>query len=123
MWTQLSGLVFLSSLSYGALFVFAGVVFLRRGMVVAFVYVLLVEVLVSFVPAAINQLTVHFRLRTLFVNAFPPGHLIVPAHFQQQVGTGPAWHHVAVLIGYAAIFLAAGVLVLSRKQLVTTQEE
>ena len=61
----LAALIPLACAAYGALFVLLGVVFLRRAMVAAVAYTFISEVLVAFIPAVINQLTVQFHLRNL----------------------------------------------------------
>jgi ABC-type transport system involved in multi-copper enzyme maturation permease subunit len=61
----------LASLAYGALFLAIGTLFPRRAMVIACVYYLLVEGALSMVPAAINQLTVGYRLRVLLTRWVP----------------------------------------------------
>jgi ABC-type transport system involved in multi-copper enzyme maturation permease subunit len=61
----LSVLVVLSSLAYGAMYVLIGVLAQRRAMVIAVAYSLVVEVVVSLIPATINQFTISYRLRGL----------------------------------------------------------
>ena len=61
----LAALIPLACAAYGSLFVLLGVVFLRPAMVAAVAYTFISEVLVAFIPAVINQLTVQFHLRNL----------------------------------------------------------
>ena len=67
LWCVLAGLIPLSCLAYGALYVFFGVLFLKRAMVAAVAYTFVSEVLVSFIPAVINRITVQYHLRSLLV--------------------------------------------------------
>jgi hypothetical protein len=55
----------LASMAYGALFGLIGVLRQKRVMVIAFVYAMLVEGLLGWIPAVINQGIVSFRLRSI----------------------------------------------------------
>jgi hypothetical protein len=61
----LSGLSVLASLSYGALYLLIGVCITKRAMIAALAYSLVMEAVISLVPATINQLTISYRLRSL----------------------------------------------------------
>lgn len=65
-WTTIRLLV-LASLSYSALYIMIGTFFQRRAMVVAFIYTVVSEGLLSLLPATVNQITVSYRLRSLFL--------------------------------------------------------
>lgn len=65
-WVVLCILNFLSSMAYAALFVTIGTLIQKRSMVIAFLYSFFVEAILSTVPATVNQLTVSFRLRSIF---------------------------------------------------------
>ena len=116
----LVALVGLSSLAYGALFVLLGVLFLRRGMIVAVAYTFVFEFLVSWIPAMVNQLTVQYHLRNLLVKWM----LLesTPHEFRQMVSDAPPWRHILILLGMTAAFLTAASLVLRRRQLITAPE-
>jgi len=64
-WGILCFLNLLASLSYAALFATLGTLIQKRAMVIAFMYGLFVEAILSTLPATINQLTVSFRLRSI----------------------------------------------------------
>lgn len=64
-WITISLLCVLSSLAYGALFILIGVVFQKRVMVISFVYALLAEGLLAWIPAVVNQFTIAYRLRSI----------------------------------------------------------
>ncbi|WP_164102581.1 hypothetical protein [Candidatus Laterigemmans baculatus] len=66
-WGVLTALAFLAVLAYGALFTFIGTLIQRRAMVVAILYIVLVEGALSLIPATINRFTVGFRLLSLLV--------------------------------------------------------
>ncbi len=63
-WT-LARLVTISCVCYGALYLLIGVVVLKRSHIIAFVYSLVIEYGLSFVPATANKLTISYRLRGL----------------------------------------------------------
>ncbi len=64
-WYVLCFLNLVSALAYAALFATIGTLIQKRAMVSAFVYGIFVEAILSTLPAAINQLTVSFRLRSM----------------------------------------------------------
>jgi hypothetical protein len=65
LWVTMVTLCVLASLAYGALFGLIGVLRQKRVMVIAFVYAMLVEGLLGWIPAVINQGIVSFRLRSI----------------------------------------------------------
>jgi ABC-type transport system involved in multi-copper enzyme maturation permease subunit len=66
LWT-LARLIGLGSLAYGALYVAIGSIVQKRPLVLSMVYTLIVEVVLSLVPAFINQFSISFRLRSLMI--------------------------------------------------------
>ena len=60
-------LTLLSCPAYAATYLFIGTLHPKRAMVIAVVYTVVAELLISFVPAIINQLTIQFRLRSLLI--------------------------------------------------------
>ena len=64
-WYVLCFLNLIAALSYAALFVTIGTLVQKRAMVLAFLYGIFVEAILSTLPATINQLTVSFRLRSM----------------------------------------------------------
>jgi ABC-type transport system involved in multi-copper enzyme maturation permease subunit len=116
----LAAMVGFSSLTYGALFVLFGVLFLRRGMVVAVAYTFIFEFLVSWVPAMVNRCTVQYHLRNLMAKWLPEAY--VPPWARQLTSDAPPWQHVLFLLGMIAVLLTAASLVLRRRQLVSAPE-
>jgi ABC-type transport system involved in multi-copper enzyme maturation permease subunit len=103
----------LASLAYGALFLAIGTLFPRRAMVIACVYYLLVEGALSMVPAAINQLTVGYRLRVLLTRWVP----LQVSDLDQGIarlfpGSGPQlpwlFLYVAIMLGIALLRVRRG---------------
>lgn len=104
-WWVLAVLCVLSSVAHGALFAFLGVMFQRRIMVIAFIYAILVEAVLGWIPAVINKFTVAYRLRSLL---FQWLELPIPPGMQSSQlftdGTS-AWVHVACLVGGSLVLL------------------
>jgi ABC-type transport system involved in multi-copper enzyme maturation permease subunit len=65
LWLTASLLCLLASLAYGALFALIGVVMQKRVMVISFVYALVAEGVLAWIPAVINQFTIAYRLRSI----------------------------------------------------------
>lgn len=113
-------LVALSSIAYGALLTFLGVVMPRRAMALAFGYVLLLELLVSLIPAVINQLTVQYRLRCLLVKWVEWDRITETVALLGS--TAPASQHILILAGATVALLAASAALLVNRQLITADE-
>ena len=109
-WWAIARLVLLSCPAYAAIYLVLGVLFPKRSMVVAVAYTLVFELLVSFVPALINTLTVQYRLRSLFV-----GWTNVPLGGSNQlvaialVSDASASFQVVVLLVYIVGLLVAAI--------------
>lgn len=58
--------VVLASFAYGCLFAALGVIFHKRAMVFTVSYTLLIEVIVSMLPAVINKLSITYYMRSIF---------------------------------------------------------
>ncbi len=118
-WKTLAGLVALSSVAYGALFALLGVVFLRRGMIVAVAYTL-IEFVVRIIPAMVRQLTVQYHLQSLLVHwmHWDEGTRGMEPFF----GAAGPWENVLVLLGYTVFLLGVAAAILLRRELVTTTE-
>ncbi|WP_010583017.1 ABC transporter permease [Schlesneria paludicola] len=121
-WTMFY-LVLLSCPAYAAIYLLLGVLFPRRAMVLAVAYTLLFELVVSFIPAVINQLTIQYRLRALaakwceldILRRQEAGGLPI-------VGEEPTWLHVTVLIGATFALLIASVAALRMKEFSSSAE-
>lgn len=117
-WKCMARLVLLSSTSYAALYLFLGAVFTRRAMLVAVVYTVIVEFVLGALPAFVNQLTIQYRLRSLWVAGMgwengPPNY-DGPMEFFE---TGPAWQHITILCGMSAAFVALALAFTRRREL------
>jgi ABC-type transport system involved in multi-copper enzyme maturation permease subunit len=119
-WGCLASLAVLSCLAYASLYLLLGVLFLRRAMAVAVVYTFAFEIVVGWIPAVVNQLTVQYYLRSLLAKWF---HFTTgPVLVRGMVGTSPAWQYALILLAMAAGLLALAALILRRCELVTNNE-
>ncbi len=115
-----STLVILSCLTYAALYLLLGVIFVRRAMTVAVAYVFLVEFLLGLAPAVVNRLTVQFYLRSLLVKWFTL--TTGPARLRTMIGDAPPWQYVLLLLGVTVGLLTAAALILRRRELLSSGE-
>jgi hypothetical protein len=108
LWWTIVRLVVLATLTYGALYVLIGTLFQRRSMVVAFVYTLIVEVALSYVPASLNKFTVGYRLKSLMAiwQDIKLDAVLGDSNF--FVDTSGQWHHYLALAAYGFILLGIG---------------
>jgi ABC-type transport system involved in multi-copper enzyme maturation permease subunit len=113
-------IVVFSCLAYGSLFTLLGTVFLRRGMIVAVAYTA-IEFVLRIIPSAARELTVQYHLQSLLVRWMNWDHRtdrLVSFFFDGS----PAWHHAALLAGYAVVLLGAAMGVLRWRELTATTE-
>lgn len=113
----------LACLAYGALYLFIGVAFIRVGMVVAIAYTLLVEIALGIIPAVVNEVTISYHLRSLFILGLPDGTL--PSDVAAALGgaSGSGVGHLAWIVGMALLFLGAATTVLRIRQAAALEAE
>jgi hypothetical protein len=118
-WKVMASLVALSCTAYGALFTLFGVMFLRRGMIVAVAYTLL-EFVVRLVAGVARQLTVQYHLQGLLVHwmRWGEGNQSIEAFF----GSTSPGQHVLVLAAYTVVLLTAAAAILLRRELVSATD-
>ena len=113
-WTMLR-LVCLSCPAYGAIYLLLGTLLPRRALVLAVAYTLIFELVIRWVPAVINKLTVQFRLQALLVDwcdlslTGPGGR---PTGVLALIGEDPVWQHVVVLMLLPPVLLLVSVAIL-----------
>ncbi len=107
-------LVLLSSLCYAALYVLIGVAFSARATVVAVVYTLLFEAVLSTIPATINKFTVCYRLRALLAEWVDLEELRTRA--EELFGYEPASQHLVCLALYTLTVLAIALFLVRTKE-------
>jgi ABC-type transport system involved in multi-copper enzyme maturation permease subunit len=118
-WFVLAILSLLSCISYAGIFSLIGVMFPKRGMVIAVAYSLVIEVLLAFIPAMINRLTLQLRLRSLLVtwmeweeNFATIGGSSGPGPATMIYNEAPVWWHLSVLAVVTIGALGLSILVL-----------
>jgi ABC-type transport system involved in multi-copper enzyme maturation permease subunit len=117
-------LVLLSCPAYAALYLLLGTLFPRRAMVIAVAYTLIFELVVPWMPALINKLTIQFRLRPLLLNwARIPIEDAQEFNITTLMGVNaPPWFHVLVLVSYTACLLVAVVVLIRWREFSTADE-
>ena len=119
-------LVLLSVPAYGAIYLLIGVLLPRRAMTFAVAYTLIFELVISFVPAVINKLTVQYRLRSLLVEwcelslIGPNGRPLSTS--LTVIGTEPAWQHVLILMAMSIGLVGLSVVVLKSREFSSSAE-
>lgn len=122
LWLVLAALVLLSSVSYGALFTFLGVIAHKRPMVVTVAYALILEFIVGWIPAMINQFTVQLRLRTLLADWIEWESGVPRGMRDALTDSGPPVQQIGILLVASACLMAAAVWILRQKTLVTASD-
>jgi len=122
-WCAMVGLVCLSTPAYAAVYLLLGTVMPRRAMVLAVGYSLLFELVISYVPAVINKLTVQHHLLALMMRWCQ---FELPPAFQSGaaalIGNSPTSEHVLALMLYPPILVAISVFILRANEFSSSAE-
>lgn len=113
-------LVLVSSVCYAALYILIGVLFSARATVVAVIYTLLFEGVLSTIPATINKFTVCYRLRALLSEWVDL--VEVRASVDELFGHEPAWQHLACLATFTVVVLFIALVVIRYKEFAVSTE-
>lgn len=105
LWKVEAMLACLSCPAYAAIYLVLGLLFPKRSMVIAIAYTLIFELIIAFVPAMINKLSIQYRLRALLIH-WAEIDVGDSRNFEAMalIGKSPAWYHATVLICYT-VFL------------------
>lgn len=106
-------------LAYTAVFGAIGIVFHRRPMIVGLIYAVVFEVLLSFIPAVVNTLTVTYYLRSLVVRTITGE---VPLELARVVGGADLTTSGLVLAGITGVALAFSCIVSERREYALTEQ-
>lgn len=106
-WGVLTALAWLAVIAYGALFTFIGTLIQRRAMVVAILYIVLVEGALSLMPATINRFTVGFRLLSLLVQWMGLDQTEESKQYRIWYGDAAPTTHLLILMFYSLTLLVA----------------
>lgn len=120
LWWVLIKLVILSCFVHAALYIAIGTVFYRRTIVAAVLYTIVVEYVVSFIPALVNQFTINYRLRGLLANWM--NWEDARSEAENIFGSEPASTHVQMLALMVVIFLGIAIYRVQRTEYPTQQE-
>ena len=117
-------LIGLSCISYGAVYSLVGVLIPKRAMVACVFYTVASEVILATVPAAVNILTIQYRLRCLFVRWMAWDESLAQNNpvFTTYFGEDSAAWHLCILVAYTATMLALGVALLKWKEFTSEAE-
>ena len=122
-WWAMTRLVCLSAPAYAAVYILIGTVMPKRGLVLAVAYSLIFELVISFVPAIINKLTVHHRLQALLLEWCS---LDIPPEFMSGavmlIGNSPTWQHIAILLLYPPVLLGIAIAVVRQSEFSSSAE-
>ncbi|MEZ6134033.1 MAG: ABC transporter permease [Pirellulaceae bacterium] len=113
-------LVLLASVCYSALYIMIGIAFTNRATVLAVIYTLLFEGVLSMVPATINKFTVCFRLRALLADWCNLAR--IRSESEALFGYEPAWQHLVCLVLYAVVVMVAALWVMQTKEFPVNSE-
>ncbi len=119
LWVQ-SVLCLISCVVHAALYLVIGVVFYRRTMVAAVLYTVIVEYVVSFIPALVNKFTVNYRLRGLLADWM--GWDEARSQAEEIFGSEPASTHLQILAIMVMLLLCFAVYRVERTEYPTQQE-
>lgn len=117
-------LVMLSCLAYAAVFVLLGTLFPKRAMVIGVFYALVFEVVLASIPAAVNLITVQFRLRSLLIRWLDWESRAddVQELFRLYVNDESAVRHACTLLAMTAVMLLASATIVQWKEFTTASE-
>ncbi|MEM0925681.1 MAG: hypothetical protein AAGJ83_06570 [Planctomycetota bacterium] len=113
-------LTLLSCVVHAALYVLIGVLFYRRTMVAAVMYTVIVEYVVSFIPALVNRFTINYRLRGLLADWMEWED--ARSNAEAVFGNEPASTHLLMMAIMTVILLVAALFVVRRTDYAMSQE-
>ena len=117
-------LVVFSCVSYSAVFLLIGVIAPKRAMVLGIIYAIVFEMALALVPAAVNLLTVQYRLRCLLVRWMNMDVEMVENNpvFSEYFGDESAVWHVGALLAMTVFYLAATAALLHYREFTSASE-
>lgn len=113
-------LVILSCFTHAALYLVIGTCFFRRTMVAAVLYTVVVEGVVSFIPALVNKFTINYRLRGLLAEWM--GWDEARSQAEVLFGSEPASTHLQVLAIMTVVLVGIAVYRVQTAEYPTQQE-
>ncbi len=120
LWWVLIKLSTLSCIVHASLYIAIGTIFYRRTMVAAVLYTVVVEYVVSFIPALVNQFTINYRLRGLLANWM--NWEDARSEAENIFGSESASVHLQMLVLMVVVFLGIAIYRVQRTEYPTQQE-
>lgn len=122
LWLALAGLICLSCPAYAALYMLIGIAFPKRAMLIAVAYTLVMELVISFLPAMINKLSIQYRLRALLIEWTGVMDPVERTKLLDYFGSEPAWLHVLTLLLATAVLVTMSVLLIRVREFSQSDE-
>jgi ABC-type transport system involved in multi-copper enzyme maturation permease subunit len=111
----------LTAFSYGTLYALMAVILPQRAMILALAYTIVIEFVIGFIPAVINQFTFQFRLRAVLVDWM--GWAEVPGMFSAFTATELHFAvHLLLMFVMMAVLTKIAFVVLDRRQFVASDD-
>jgi ABC-type transport system involved in multi-copper enzyme maturation permease subunit len=122
LWAVFFLLICMAALAYGALFLLIGTLFPRRSMVFAVGYMILVEGIIAFVPAVINQFTMRHHLTALAIRWLD--FRFASDDFADRIlGFGePTWQNMGILLLSPLVLLSVTIYLIVNREYITADE-
>jgi len=109
---------------YGAIFSAIGTIFIKRAMVVAAGFVIGVETFLSLIPAVVSKITMSYHLRSIgleWIGYFLP--YSPEGEYNMLYGEpGPVWMHMTCIAIATVVALTIGMIVITQRQYVTSDQ-
>lgn len=124
-WPKFIVIAAIASFNYAAVFSFIGVLFQRRAMVIAAVYVLGNEFLFGLIPALISQFSVRYHLVGLtlgWLGWFIQEEKPEPEIYETWIAALPVWANILVLAAVPIAFLSASAYIIRNREYITVDE-
>lgn len=124
LWLSLIGIYALASFVYGAVFSMLGTWFFKRAMVVAAGYLVGSELFLATIPAVVSKFTMRYHLQELgihWIGFFVP----FDSEYEYRLLYGmasPVWVHVLIIVGTGLAALVVGMLIITSKQYITSDD-
>jgi hypothetical protein len=129
-WWSFSLLLALACIAYSCILSMIGTLFQKRAMMIGVGYLMLVELLLSFLPAIINKVTIRFHLQGLcfrWMGWILPSQGVASQEadlrsFYLAFGQNSQWFHIAMILGLAAFSLGVAAFTIRNSEYVTSDE-
>jgi ABC-type transport system involved in multi-copper enzyme maturation permease subunit len=111
-----------ATVAYNAIFTLFGAIFSRRTLLIGLVYAILLEFLLSLVPAVVNTLTVTYYLRSMVVEIADINVRELPSEVRRIIGDATVPESLAVTALVALVTLALASAICARREFTLTEE-